>query len=238
MSTQEDEKKTSKSPEDAGAETDRENQEVAEIARRPSVARSPVNRPGSPTPDDSTRVVAETRSSPAATPQDQERVPSPAVTHDQPQATNDLPRMSPVGDQAKSPSPVLMQRRSPTDEQSASRRESPVATDEKPPSRLSAASKEQPGSKAASPTASRRSSDHVQEPIHTTASPPSSPKINQLVTANPVLEDQARRSSTVKRASPTPSQDSREKVLDGEPVHPPPSRRESQVKGADTKSPR
>ena len=43
----------SKLPSDTGNDTDLDNQEVAVVARRPSRAESPYNRPRSPTPDDS-----------------------------------------------------------------------------------------------------------------------------------------------------------------------------------------
>jgi hypothetical protein len=46
----------SKLPDDAGNDTDRDNQEVAIIARRPSLAKSPVPRPRSPTPNDSRKM--------------------------------------------------------------------------------------------------------------------------------------------------------------------------------------
>lgn len=254
MSTTADEKPATKSPDDAGTETDRENQEVSEIARRPSVARSPVDRPRSPTPDDSARAMAKTGSSPVPATQDQSRIPSPTVVDQQPEPTEDIPRMSPVINQSKSPSPVLMERRSPTEEQPvatsqpASRRESAAMVDQKPSSRAPTPSKSKPESNTVSPAGSRRASDHLSETnqppatdhtaeTRSVTSPPLSPKVEAIVATNPLLDDQSRRSSVAKRQSPTPSQGSPRKDAEAEPATVP-SRRESQVHAADLKTPR
>ncbi|CAF4001909.1 unnamed protein product, partial [Rotaria magnacalcarata] len=65
-----DEKRTDMSPSkltpDAGNDTDIDNQEVANVARRPSRAMSPLNRPRSPTPNDSRKASINMESAPSA----------------------------------------------------------------------------------------------------------------------------------------------------------------------------
>ncbi|CAF2253394.1 unnamed protein product [Rotaria magnacalcarata] len=69
-STSGDEKRTDMSPSkltpDAGNDTDIDNQEVANVARPPSRAMSPLNRPRSPTPNDSRKASINMESAPSA----------------------------------------------------------------------------------------------------------------------------------------------------------------------------
>ena len=139
----------SKGADDAGTDTDRENQEVATVARRPSRAMSPFDRPRSPTPDDSTRALVKTGASPVPT--SQENTESNPPAEHQPQETKPKDgsrRGSAAENRSKSPSPALSDQHRQGDEKQQivpqppqSRRESANKGDQQQTSRPSSAAK-------------------------------------------------------------------------------------------------
>jgi hypothetical protein len=228
----------SKLLDDTGNDTDRDNQEVAIVARRPSRAMSPFDRPRSPTPNDSQK---------------------DSTNIEPPSSINDNRTMSPTlndnqqdGEKHKEPTDIVAP---------SSRRESTAKIDQQQTSRPTSAMKTKPDDNSFEPLASRASSsrtnqfsvtdeqsklitpsEQLQIPTNISYndrlnSPPLSPTGAQsLVLINPLLEsnlvqteqERSRPSSATNRKSPTASIVSNEKVIDGDIVSPP-SRRESNI---------
>lgn len=139
----------SKGADDAGTDTDRENQEVANVARRPSRAMSPFDRPRSPTPDDSVRALVKTGASPVPTSQgNAESKPSGEHQPQDAKQKDASRRGSAAENRSKSPSPALSDQHRQSDEKQPivpqppqSRRESTNKGDQQQTSRPSSAAK-------------------------------------------------------------------------------------------------
>ncbi len=250
---------------DTGNDTDRDNQEVAVVARRPSRAMSPFDRPRSPTPDDSRKAPANIE--PPSTfyneqlqsPTDENRIRSPNL--------NDNQYDDEQQKQSFQTPPTII---SP-----ASRRESTNKTDQQRTSRPTNAIKtnfDDNSFQSSTHRPSTSDTDHFTKTDEQSKliklgeqlqiptddlfnerinSPPPSPSgIKSIALINPLLgstlvqkeQDNSRPSSETNRKSPTTSMVSNEKVIDGD-ILSSKSRREStisqqQINNTDQKLPR
>lgn len=226
----------SKVPDDTGNDTDRDNQEVAIIARRPSRAISPLDRPRSPTPNDSLKVSTNNVPSSSIFPPEQTQSPTDIIKDDDDQQKQII-------------------------EPSTSRRQSINKNDQQQGSRPTSAIQTKFDDNSYEPTTSRASSSRTNQFIPTDdqsklirpgeqlqipsddldnqridSPPPSSTIISGLLLANPLVgsspveneQNQSRPSSETNRKSPTSSMISNEKVIDGD-ILPSKSRRESTI---------
>lgn len=234
----------SKLPDDAGNDTDVDNREVANIVRRPSRAISPVNRPRSPTPNDSRKMSTSQQVS-----VDQSQSPSKSTP-------DDLMR--------RSPSPSIEGQAKGNFE--SSRRASASKNNQEQLSRPSSAVKTN-GAEKGSETPSRRPStsrtdqffviDDVSKLIkpgeqleiptngidreHMNTSPPLPRDLRALALGHPVIGDtistheqnRSRPPSPSIRPSPTLSMASNDKMMNGASV-PPKNGRESSLSQAPT----
>ena len=244
---------STKIPDDTGNDTDRDNQEVAVVARRPSRAMSPFNRPRSPTPDDSRKAPANIE------PTDENRIRSPNLNdnqYDDEQQKQDFqtpPTIISPGSRRESTNKADQQRKSrPTSAvktnfddnsfQSSTHRLSTSDTDHF--TKTDEQSKLiKLGEQLQIPT-----DDLINERMN---SPPPSPSgVKSIALINPLLgstlvqkeQDNSRPSSETNRKSPTISTISNDKVIDGD-ILPSKSRREStisqqQINNTDQKLPR
>ncbi|CAM4905735.1 unnamed protein product [Rotaria socialis] len=182
-STSGDEKRTDMSPSkltpDAGNDTDIDNQEVANVARRPSRAMSPLNRPRSPTPNDSRKasINMERPSSAHATP-----LQSPTDDDTNHSAVDHDHTISPTVDnnhRSSSPAVSNNNKQEDDDEQkqtveapttfvsSASRRESTNTHDQQQTSRPTSALKTKSDDNSFEPATSRPGSSRLHDVIAT-----------------------------------------------------------------------
>lgn len=230
----------SKLPDDAGNDTDIDNREVANIARRPSRALSPLNRPRSPTPNDSRKMSTSNQIS-----VDQSQTPTKSIHDDQiypsPSPTNE----GQIKDNVESTPSIVS---------SPSRRESASRNDQEQPQRPTSALRTNTEEKPAETSVRRPSTSRTnrfvvndeqsklitageQLQIPTDDSSSSLPMDTQsLLLVNPLIgstlaqneQDRSRSPSETNRKSPTASMISNEKVIDADTV-PSNSRRESSL---------
>ena len=221
----------SKLPDDPGNDTDMDNREVANIARRPSRAESPLNRPRSPTPNDSRKMstsnqvsVDQSQSSTKSTPGDQIRQsPSPSIE----------------GQGKGVFEPARRESASKNNQEQTSRPTSAVKTDSdekraESPSRRPSTSRTnhffvtddvskliKPGEQLEIPTSST-------DREHTNTPPPLPMDAKSIALTNPLVGDtianheqnRSRPPSATSRRSPTVSMVSNEKVVNGDSVLP------------------
>jgi hypothetical protein len=221
---------------DGGNDTDLDNREVANIARRPSRAMSPLNRPRSPTPNDSRKISTNLELSPSLPGEH-----SPIPSHDNQEKQGLTP-----------PTAIVS---------SPSRRESTNIHDHQQTSRPTSATKVKSDENVVEPSTIRASSsrthqfsvtdeqaklitpgEQLQIPKNDlnnerlNSPPPLPTDIKSLALVNPLLgsslvqkeQDHSRPPSETSRKSPTTSMMSNEKIINGD-VLPSKSRRESNL---------
>lgn len=230
----------SKLADDAGTDTDMDNREVANIARRPSLAESPTNRPRSPTPNDSRKmstsnqVSVDQSESPTKSTPDVRQSPSPSIE----------------GQEKGVLEPARRESASKNNQEQTSRPTSAMKTD---------SDEKRAGSPSRRPSTSRtnhffitddvskliKPGEQLEIPIsasereHTNSPPPLPMDVKSIALVNPIVGDtianheqnRSRPPSETSRRSPTVSMASNEKVVNGDSVLPK-SRRESSLSQA------
>jgi hypothetical protein len=242
----------SKLPDDAGNDTDLDNREVANIVRRSSRTMSPLNRPRSPTPNDSRKMSTNAELSPSL-PVEHSQSPADLIKDDN--ETNQSSILSDDNQEKQNFEPPTAIISPP------SRRESTNKNNQQETSRPTSATKIKSDENVVEPSISRPNSNRTRQFSVTdeqlklikpgeqlqiprddldnersNSPPPSSTVIKSLALFNPLLgsslvqneQDRSRPPSETDRKSPTTSMISNEKIIDGDVLQSK-SRRESNI---------